>query len=103
MKPGRNYKWYVVGMLWFISFFNYADRQAIFSVFPLLEKQMQAWSIICMATALARNFRHLLAFRAAEGLGETFYYPSQGSGDWAPRSRWLRLFMSRRDCCWWRG
>jgi MFS family permease len=27
-------------MLWTISFFNYADRQAIFSVFPLLEKQM---------------------------------------------------------------
>jgi sugar phosphate permease len=24
-------------MLWAISFFNYADRQAIFSVFPLLE------------------------------------------------------------------
>src|SRR3954467_14145578 len=35
-----NYKWYVVGMLWFISFFNYADRQAIFSVFPLLERQI---------------------------------------------------------------
>ena len=28
-------------MLWCISFFNYADRQAIFSVFPLLEKEMQ--------------------------------------------------------------
>jgi predicted MFS family arabinose efflux permease len=27
-------------MLWGISFFNYADRQAIFSVFPLLEKEM---------------------------------------------------------------
>jgi len=34
------YKWYVVGMLWWISFFNYADRQAIFSVFPLLEKEL---------------------------------------------------------------
>ena len=33
------YKWYVVGMLWWICFFNYADRQAIFSVFPLLEKE----------------------------------------------------------------
>jgi sugar phosphate permease len=37
---GGRYKWYVVAMLWGISFFNYADRQAIFSVFPLLEKQM---------------------------------------------------------------
>jgi MFS family permease len=26
-------------MLWFICFFNYADRQAIFSLFPLLEKE----------------------------------------------------------------
>ncbi len=26
-------------MLWFICFFNYADRLAIFSVFPVLEKQ----------------------------------------------------------------
>ena len=34
------YKWYVVGMLWWISFFNYADRQAIFSVFDLLYREM---------------------------------------------------------------
>jgi MFS family permease len=27
-------------MLWCISFFNYADREAIFSLFPLLEKEM---------------------------------------------------------------
>jgi MFS family permease len=30
----------VVGLLWSISFFNYADREAIFSLFPLLEKEM---------------------------------------------------------------
>ena len=35
--PGRSYKWWVVGMLWLVCFFNYADRQAIFSVFPLLK------------------------------------------------------------------
>lgn len=29
----------VVGMLWLICFFNYADRQAIFSVFPLLQHE----------------------------------------------------------------
>jgi len=34
------YKWAVVGMLWLVCFFNYADRQAIFSVFPLLKSQM---------------------------------------------------------------
>lgn len=108
-------------MLWCISFFNYADRQAIFSVFPLLEREMglnavqlgllgssfawvyglgapfagmivdrvrrkaailsglHAWSVICMATALSRNFPHLFFFRAAEGVGETFYYPASMS------------------------
>ena len=36
----KNYKWWVVFMLWFVCFFNYADRQAIFSVFPLLKAEM---------------------------------------------------------------
>jgi MFS family permease len=40
---------------------------------------LHAWSVICMATALSRNFTHLLAFRAAEGLGETFYFPASMS------------------------
>jgi len=40
MRTGRNYKWFVVGMLWFVCFFNYADRQAIFSVFPLLKAEL---------------------------------------------------------------
>jgi MFS family permease len=122
VASGRmSYKWRVVAMLWCISFFNYADRQAIFSVFPLLEREMHltpvqlgllgsgfawvyglaapfagllvdrvrrktvilgglhAWSLICMATVLSRNFRHLFLFRAAEGLGETFYFPASTS------------------------
>jgi MFS family permease len=37
---GSSYKWLLVGMLWFTCFFNYADRQAIFSVFPLLKAEM---------------------------------------------------------------
>lgn len=113
-----SYKWLVVGMLWCISFFNYADRQAISSVFPLLEKELglsmvqlgllgsafawvyglsgffagfvvdrisrkkailgglYVWSLICMSTAWARTFNSLFALRAAEGLGETIYYPA---------------------------
>lgn len=120
MKPDR-YKWAVVGMLWGISFFNYADRQAVFSVFPLLEKEMHlnsvqlgllgssfalvygicgifagaivdrvrrvsailwglyVWSLICVATAVSRTFGQLLGFRAAEGLGETLYFPASMS------------------------
>jgi len=117
----RHYKWYVVGMLWWISFFNYADRQAVFSVFPLLKEKMElspvelgllgsafawvyglgapfaglvvdrvlrktailgglhVWSVICLATASSRTFVHLLLFRAAEGICETFYYPASMS------------------------
>ncbi len=30
------YKWFVVAMLWCVCFLNYADRQLIFTVFPLL-------------------------------------------------------------------
>lgn len=116
-----NYRWYVVGMLWWIAFFNYADRQAVFSVFPLLEKEfhlspvqlgllgssfawvyglcapfagnivdrvrrktaiitgLETWSFVCLLTAFSRNFRHLLFFRAAEGLGETSYFPASMS------------------------
>jgi len=115
---GLAYPWLVVGMLWWISFFNYADRQAISAVFPLLKAEMdltdgqlgllgsafawvyglsaplagiivdrvrrktailgglQAWSLICLATGLSRRFWQLVVFRAAEGLGETFYYPA---------------------------
>ncbi len=35
-----NYKWLVVAMLWFVCFFNYADRQAIFSVFEPIKTEM---------------------------------------------------------------
>lgn len=136
-----NYAWYVVAMLWCISFFNYADRQAVFSVFPLLEREMHlslvelgllgssfawvygllgpvagyivdrvkrktailaglhTWSFICMATAISRNFWQLLFFRAAEGLGETIYYPASMSmvGDYhgsATRSRAMGIHQT---------
>lgn len=141
-KAGASrYAWYVVGMLWCISFFNYADRQAVFSVFPLLGQEMElgkiekgmlgssfalvyglcapfagsvvdrvtrkrailvglhVWSAICMATALSQRLWHLLFFRAAEGLGETCYYPAATSmlSDYhrpATRSRALGLHQT---------
>jgi MFS family permease len=115
------YKWWLVAMLWSIAFFNYADRQAVFSLFPLLGKELHlsqvqrgllgssfawtyglcspfagllvdrirrktailgglyAWSLICMATALSQTLGSLVFFRAAEGLGETFYFPASVS------------------------
>lgn len=38
-NPSGSYQWWVVFMLWFICFFNYADRQSISSVFPVLGKE----------------------------------------------------------------
>ena len=117
----RNYKWHVVAMLWFIAFFNYADRQAISAVYPILKTEMSlsdtqigwlgasfgiayglsapfaglvvdrvnrkkailfglhVWSVICMLTAASWKFPHLLFWRTAEGLGETFYFPASMS------------------------
>jgi MFS family permease len=37
--PGSSYKWWVIVMLWLVCFLNYADRQAIFSVFPKLKEE----------------------------------------------------------------
>jgi len=121
MERASDYKWWLVAMLWSIAFFNYADRQAVFSLFPLLGKELHlsqvqrgllgssfawtyglfspfagllvdrlrrktailgglyAWSLICMATALSRSLGSLVFFRAAEGLGETFYFPASVS------------------------
>lgn len=39
-EPSSNsYRWWVVGMLWLVCVFNYADRQAVFAVFPKLEEE----------------------------------------------------------------
>lgn len=37
--PATAYRWQVVAMLWLVCFFNYADRQAISAVFPLLKSE----------------------------------------------------------------
>ena len=116
-----NYKWYVVGMLWFIAFFNYADRVALGVSLPLISAEFHmddfqkglvnsafawvyglgapfagfiidrirrksailfglfTWSVICMCTATSRTWRQLFGFMAAEGLGETFYFPASMS------------------------
>jgi len=45
-QPKRNllgstpaYPWVVVGLLWFCGFFNYADRQALSAVVPLVQRE----------------------------------------------------------------
>jgi MFS family permease len=37
--PPSMYKWWAVFLLWWVCFFNYADRQAISSVLPLLARE----------------------------------------------------------------
>lgn len=114
-------KWSTVGLLWFCGFFNYADRQAITAVFPLLAAEfalsktqlgilvsafmvvyalaaplagslvdrfsrrilviigLAFWSLIAAATGTARSFGQLYWYRAAEGLGESCYFPASMS------------------------
>ncbi len=40
MQAGSVYRWLVVGVFWCVYFLNQADRQVIFSVFPLLQREM---------------------------------------------------------------
>ena len=115
------YRWQVVAMLWLVCFFNYADRQAIYAVFPLLGQEFHFdkvqlgligsafmwvyaggapfagfiadrvprvhlilggcifWSCVTVATAWCSKLWQFVAVRAAEGLGETFYFPASMS------------------------
>jgi MFS family permease len=40
-ETGGRVKWITIGLLWFVFLFNYADRQAIFSLFPLIKTELQ--------------------------------------------------------------
>jgi MFS family permease len=135
------YRWAVVAMLWSICFFNYADRQAIFSVFPVIKTEMHLsdpqlgiigsafmwvyaasaplaglvadrfsrkglilgglvfWSVVTLCTAFCHEYWQLVAVRAIEGLGESFYFPASMSliSDYhgsATRSRAMSIHQS---------
>jgi MFS family permease len=47
------YSWLVVGLLWFCGFFNYADRQAVNSVFPLLQQEFSLTDVHLGAIGMA--------------------------------------------------
>ena len=42
---GARYRWTVVALLWVVALLNYLDRQVIFAVFPLLEKDLKVSSV----------------------------------------------------------
>jgi MFS family permease len=139
--PSERYRWAVVAMLWFVCFFNYADRQAIFSVFPVIKTEMHLsdpelgivaaafmwvyaasaplaglvadrfsrkslilggllfWSAVTLCTAFCHEYWQLVAVRAIEGLGESFYFPASMSliSDYhggATRSRAMSVHQS---------
>jgi MFS family permease len=71
----KNYKWAVIVMLWFVCFLNYADRQAVFALFPLLRIQF-----------------HLSDVQLAL-LGSSFMWMYAVSG---PAAGWLGDRLSRR-------
>jgi MFS family permease len=120
-KRAGSYKWAVVGMLWCICVLNYADRQAISSVFPRLSSEFGFdkvqlgligsafmwvyaagapfaglagdlarrkdlilggclfWSGVTILTGGCGKFWQFITVRAAEGFGETFYFPASMS------------------------
>ncbi len=45
----------------------------------LIPAGLAFWSLICAGTGMARSFGQLVTLRAAEGLGESFYFPASMS------------------------
>lgn len=64
------YKWWVVAMLWFTCFLNYADRQAIFSVFPLLKQEMNLSDVQLGVVGAAFMWVYALAAPLAGAVGD---------------------------------
>jgi MFS family permease len=66
------YKWFVIAILWFVCFLNYADRQAIFVLFPLLRSEFRLSGV--QLALLGSSFMWMYAlFGAFAGwLGDRF-------------------------------
>jgi MFS family permease len=66
------YKWFVVFLLWFVCFFNYADRQAIFSVFPVLQSEMGLSNVQLSFVGAAFMYVYALIGPLAGVIGDRF-------------------------------
>ena len=55
------YRWALIAMLWLVCFCNYADRQAIFSIFPLLRRDLGLGEIQLGAVASSFMWMYALA------------------------------------------
>jgi MFS family permease len=68
--PRLQYQWCVVGMLWLVCLLNYADRQAIYSVFPLLEAEMHLEDVQLGLIGSSFMWVYALALPLAGWLGD---------------------------------
>jgi MFS family permease len=68
--PAGVYRWAVVGMLWLVCLLNYADRQAIFSVFPPLRKEMHLSDVQLSVVGSAFMWVYALASPLAGVVGD---------------------------------
>src|SRR5256885_12391516 len=66
------YKWTLVWLLWLVCFFNYADRQAIYSVFPLLKSEMGLTDIQLGIVGGSFMWVYAAALPFAGIIGDTF-------------------------------
>ena len=66
------YRWWVVAMLWFVCLFNYADRQAIFSVFPVLKTQLHLSDVELGVVGSSFMWMYALFGPVAGWLGDRF-------------------------------
>lgn len=67
-----NYKWYVIAMLWFAIFLYYADRQAIFVLFPLLRVQLHLSDMQLALLGTSFMWMYALTGPVAGWLGDRF-------------------------------
>ena len=74
LTSGGYYKWIVVALLWLVTSLNYTDRMTIFSVFPLIKKEMGVSDIVL--ALLGSTF--LWAYGACSPLGG--YLGAKNSG-----------------------
>jgi len=69
-RDGSWYPWAVVGMLWFICFFNYADRQAIAAILPALEEEFGFTKTQLGSISAAFMYVYALSAPFAGGVGD---------------------------------
>ena len=71
-RTGDRYKWLVVGVFWCVYFLNQADRQVIFSVFPLLQRELGLSNTQLGLLGSSFQWVYAILVPVAGGLGDVF-------------------------------